>query len=168
MEIEFRGKAVRDEIFFNHTIHKGGWVYGYLSKIYNDSHELITVISCEVAVGEENGHPITDYISIEVDPKTVDQYTGIKDKNGKKIYYHDFVLKRTHNSPKKTCIVVYRNGGFVATEQTSDDDAYTLRDRNIEVIGNTTDNPSLYCLKLSMAKLENNPNDYWVDAPYDN
>lgn len=156
MEIEFRAKALRD--YKVHNVKKGDWVYGCVQFKVDVLCNQCTYI---------NSTKFGD-LPVEVDPKTICQYTNCKDKHGNKIYYHDFVRKRVYGNPKEICIVVFRNGGFCATEQTYNDSAYTLKDRNIEVLGNMFDNPNLFCLKLSMAKMENNANDYWVDAPYDN
>ena len=157
MEIEFRAKAIANYSEMN--IKAGDWVYGYV-QFSTDNGE----ITAWMMITNEKGK-----YQLKVDPKTVCQYTNCKDKHGNKIYYHDFVRKRVRNNPKGVvCIVAFRKGGFYATEQTCDDDSYTLKDSQIEVLGNMFDNPNLLCPKLSMARRENNVNDYWVNAPYDN
>lgn len=156
MEIEFRAKSIAD--YSDVNVKKGDWVYGYV-QFSSDNGEL----TAWMMITNEKGK-----WQLRVDPKTVCQYTNCKDKHGNKIYYHDFVRKRVYGNPKEVCIVVFRKGGFCATEQTYGDSAYTLKDSQIEVLGNMFDNPNLFCLKLAMARLENNVNDYWVDAPYDN
>ena len=76
---------------------------------------------------------------------TVGQYTGMIDKNGVKIFEGDIVLKRTHNG-KKPIPVTFHDGmfhcGWGGGSSTATH-AYTLNDKQIEVIGNIYDNPEL-------------------------
>lgn len=81
----------------------------------------------------------------EVDEKTVGQYTGLKDKNGKEICEGDILL---YSSNYKT-VVNYKNGAFIRNYGNSN--IYLLYDSFIddkclvdyEIIGNIYDNSEL-------------------------
>ena len=123
-EILFRGKRTDN----------GEWVYGYYTKDKEQERSYIK---------RENIHPC-GYMTIdyEVISETVGQYTGLTDKNGKKIFEGDILKneKGTVFYGSYNCKVVLRSGmwfavGFV--EISSND--FEL----CEVIGNIHDNPEL-------------------------
>ena len=95
----------------------------------------------EIATFDADGQDCT----IPVDGDTVGQYTGLKDRNGKRIFEGDIVLKRTYHG-KKPFPVSYCDGmfhcGFGGGSSTPSH-GYTLADNQIEVIGNIYDNPEL-------------------------
>ena len=133
-EILFRGKRTDN----------GEWVYGY--------------VCCYGWTGKENTYIVPNYASalysLEVDPKTVGQYTGLTDKNGKRIFEGDIVLvpyidpifKCTWNdtSPCEWAIVKYCNGVF-CVEYIESGDKFTLSamDGYMKIVGNIYDNPEL-------------------------
>ena len=149
-EILFRAKAInRDPDRYYKTNYKNGdWVYGFVSTMYDDMYDD----SFSNLPAEMNN---TDGVrGIDVDRRTIGEYTGLTDKNGTKIFEGDIVkFKHGGEFDKK---IYYRNYAveFINTYVTY---GLRLRNRSIhfpfkkatalqhdaEVIGNIYDNPEL-------------------------
>lgn len=133
-EIEFRGKRLDSD----------EWLYGDLM---HDNHH-----GCYVYPNDCDGL----YTENKVNPDTVGQFTGLLDKNGKKIYEGDIIkhpyvdpIFRDLVEPKEgdgvTSEVVFHDGAFVVKYHENDFiylDGFT-RHGYVEVIGNIHDNPKL-------------------------
>lgn len=140
-EILFRGKRTDN----------GEWVEGYYykAKYCRTDDELCDYIT--VPHPKEYNEPSSHYI---INPDTVGQYTGLKDKNGTKIFEGDIVLvpyidpifKCTWNDtpPCEWAIVKYCNGMF-CVEYIESGDKFTLSamDGYMKIVGNIYDNPEL-------------------------
>lgn len=123
-EILFRGKSELN----------GEWVYGYyyMAKYYRSEPELYDYITIP--------HPEAPNAPSEHIPvihETVGQYTGLTDKNGKKIFEGDIVMMPSHHGGKHKTAVYFARGKFAV-----DGSNYCFKDicpRNMEVIGNIHD-----------------------------
>lgn len=114
-EILFRGKRTDN----------GEWIYGNLA-IRDD------VKRWEYFIGQNS-------LGYDVIPETVGQYTGLTDKNGKKIFEGD-IVKYRNNLP---CKIDYIDSQFVMMWDKFYRDFEQVYDDEIEVIGNIHDNPEL-------------------------
>lgn len=144
-EILFKGKSQYD----------GEWVYGWYQPPIRNFGAALTIVA-------DDGF----FEDIRVQPDTIGQFTGLIDKNGKRIFEGD-IIRRCRNAfdwePKDTWEfevghVEYRDGGFVIPEMytynrcddlrhivgeiTTSDGEYYSTDI-LEVIGNIHDNPEL-------------------------
>lgn len=129
-EILFKG---RGDTKYN----DGLWYYGVPIRDFDGDWQICTNNSKRVVI-----------------PETVGQYTGLKDKNGTKIFEGDIVLvpyidpifKCTWNdtSPCERAIVKYCNGMFYV-EYIESGDKFTLSAMGgyMKIIGNIYDNPEL-------------------------
>ena len=93
-----------------------------------------------------------EFFDVEVIPETVGQYTGLTDKNGKKIFEGDIIEGHCHSQWShrlQRCVVAYERDGFEARHyvmQGGEERYYTYKvlfSKDVVVIGNITDNPEL-------------------------
>ena len=139
-DIRFRAKSL--------DTHK--WMYGnyvreedttYCFKEDYDRHpEIVHHYICYDTTTDW-GLP-NDHHKVEVDPFTLGEFTGCRDKHGVDIYEGDIVRKRTRDGRMHNLIVVFSYGVFGCGSSTRIH-PYLLDDSNIVVMGNEYDNPEL-------------------------
>lgn len=134
---------MREILFRGKQLDNGEWVEGFIvasrENTYPDGFEMITVDGINY---DELESYIPDFTSYAVDPDTVGQYTGMKDKNGKKIFEGDIVDILTEN--EEIGVIEYDDGGFqVEADGFIVDFHANINGTDLEVIGNVHDNPEL-------------------------
>ena len=127
------------EILFRGKTKSGNWVYGGYVGICNGGKIAdLTVI-----------HIIEKCDNELVKTVTVGQFTGLTDKNGKKIFEDDIIQGTITSAWSKSvirCEVAYIKDGFYSIEHKRNKELVTHKlgfARDIEVIGNIHDNPEL-------------------------
>ena len=128
---------MREILFRGKRIDNGKWVVGNL--FIPDKPETPT----QICIGTN-----VIRISYDINPETVGQYTGLTDKNGKKIFEGDII-----SIPFEEDVVYYENAEvYFDTEHCGwyvryfDDESFSLwvyDDCDITIIGNIHDNPEL-------------------------
>ena len=133
---------MREILFRGKRLDIGGWVEG---GIYHNSEDNIVFIIKDTGLGYHK--------FIEVEPETVGQFTGLTDKNGKKIFEGDIVAQNWYDFNEPA------DDSFGEVVFFGVDCSFSVLDLNknevmsmgrgysysyeVEVIGNIHDNPEL-------------------------
>ena len=133
-EILFRGKRVDNE----------EWVFGYY--VYDERTEEHKIFTSEYS---ERLKLRSLHCHI-VHPSSVDQFTGLRDKNGKEIYEGDIVIARERNNlskKKHKQEVIFYYGCFMLAMLPKKIRLRNLSasfiDNDVEIIDNLYENPEL-------------------------
>jgi len=127
-EIKFKAKSIDN----------GEWVYGFLVKTINPHKEIQEY--CNTSIYE--GINISPFI--EVNPESVGQFTGLKDKNEVEIYEGDIL--RLEEDEK--WYIIFESGQFCGVPFSSNKLVHQIKLHNgdyhqFEVIGNITENGTI-------------------------
>lgn len=131
---------MREILFKAKRIDNGEWVEWYYQKRYclSDSEESL--------IFHADSYKMWEYA--EIAPETLCQFTGLCDKNGKKIWENDILMAHLDESYPEDATyetVEWGVAGFVTREANSTDRQYLneFDTKHFEVVGNIFDRPGL-------------------------
>ena len=136
---------MREILFRGKRIDNGEWVEGYYVKaldMYDEEiHVIMDLDSVFYSYGDVTGVNL-------VDSETICQYTGLTDKNGKKIWEADILEGHLDDKFQEDVTrekVIWHESGWKTEEPGCDDKEYLdeFDAENFEVVGNVFDNPEL-------------------------
>lgn len=132
------GSVMREILFRGKRIDNGEWVYGaFVPDALEQTHgEMVT---WGFIRRYQPNRTVESVEMIEVHRYTIGQYTGLHDKNGKRIFEGDIVKDCDTGTIKtvlwhKSCFILRDTKGFYQ---------WTYYEDEHEVIGNIHDNPEL-------------------------
>lgn len=136
------------DILFRGKTDKGEWFKGqllYFKASVGTGRLALIVEGCE---WDNSNEWFNLGKRAKVIPETVGQFTGLTDKNGKKIFEGDMLRLGGDDLPHwhdegKIVEVRYKNGGFEPLDDYDSDCGTAVVARCCEVIGNVYDNPEL-------------------------
>ena len=127
-EILFRGKAINRDKGYHKTNYKNGdWVYGLVTRLYDERFENLPAEMTDI-----NG-----VSGIEVDYKTIGQFTGLIDNNGNDIFEGDvvdYIASDVIGNPQTGTIIIEHMTDY-------DNMIYLNHTSELKLIGNIHDNP---------------------------
>ena len=143
-EILFRGKRCDND----------EWVQGYYIRADHHWHNHGIHKDWITLGASANGGWFALHNKYAVKSETVGQFTGLTDKNGKRIFEGDIVHILGNQDVEDwknvdyNALIAFIDGGFCAIDGTIEEHAFrryalALMDFDLEVIGNIHDNPEL-------------------------
>lgn len=137
---------MREILFKARTNYDGKWVEGYYCK-WLRGERIITYSEKEtdcIITWMSNGG-MSRY---EVDPETLCQFTGLIDKNGKRIWENDIALAWSQGSRAIGTVKQRVDGLWIMSPAWQNHEFWELKpngngETTVEVLGNAFDNPEL-------------------------
>ena len=117
---------MREILFKAKRKDNGEWVEGLITVMWGYYHII---------------NPDDENVAYPIDFETICQYTGLTDKNGKKIWENDIVYIPYVHLEDTYCKVIFTFGAFIG--ELADGTHDSILSRLAEVIGNIFDNPEL-------------------------
>ena len=144
---------MRKILFRGKRLDNGEWIQGFFA-ILGDDYYIAPDINAYTSMGGRGkGRCMLFGNYYQVIPETVGQFTGLIDKNSKKIFEGDIIkiVPDYDYSDDYSISKVYSYNGILCIDYHGDDFDFTalgflkdyLPDGNFEVIGNIHDNPEL-------------------------
>lgn len=136
---------MREILFKAKQIDDGEWVEGYYAMMGKGNlirHYIVQ--NCALTGLFEDPEDNMYFNDVEIDPETLCQYTGLKDKSGKRIWENDIV--RIENSMDEGIGNIEFYGGMWYVDGEPSNSLYDIAeydDGEFEVIGNIFDTPEL-------------------------
>lgn len=127
----------------------GKWVVGYYAAFRDGSENIVHVIftqDCRIdSCGADKRFRKVGAAVREVEPETVGRFSGIFDREGRRIFCGDFIEAEKPGSERKELMGVFESGGlFVAMDKTAELTALgEIGSERIEVVGNIYDDGKL-------------------------
>ena len=120
---------MREILFKAKRINNGEWVQGWYMETFTGSALIVTLYDHILGMIEK----------YEVDPNTISQFTGLKDKNGKMIFENDIVKTDEAGWVAK---VIYYTYSFICVDNIGGFSSM-CNWGDFEILGNIFDNPEL-------------------------
>ena len=134
--IKLNSNMEREILFRGKSIDTGKWLYGHLFNYGLTAPTNVPCICVCVPTSWKEAYNI-----YTVHPDTIGQYTGLKDKNGKKIFEGDIVEFTNLDLPDM--VIRFDNGSFMFCEDENSTYEELRMTYTVEVVGHIYDTPEL-------------------------